>query len=121
VIQSGPTTGEFAVLRRLFLEACRQMGAALAKELGVTHEQANADILVTGLRAMEAIRKQVYDTHGDTAASAVLFDACLTGFGWSGIATFYGLELDYVRTLDTLNDITVIGDSDLPPTNKKGE
>ena len=121
MIQSGPTTGEFAALRKLIKGSCVEMLAAFASELGITTEQAQAAIIMTGLSALEEVRRQVRAKYGATKAAAIMFDACLTGYGWSGIAAYYDLQHDYIQTLDTLNGLTVRDDSNLPPTDEKDE
>ena len=118
--QIGPTTGEFAGYRKVQKQTCEEIITALADEAGISSAEAQAKVIMSGLQVLAYLRATVERREGEGKTADLVIEAILAGFGWSGTAAFYDLDVDYINILDELNGMKVKDDNDLPPTKEKG-
>ena len=120
VEQHGPTTGQFADYRKTQKMACVDISNALQEQTGMVKSEAHRLIISVGLPAIEHLRKCAEQAgQGDAKTVDLLIEACLTGFGWTGLASHYQLTDGYIEMIDGLNSLNIKTDNDLPPTEEK--
>jgi hypothetical protein len=98
-----------------------EMLTKLIEVTGLTKDQVSATVIMIGLPTMDYIRARIDQRFpGNPEVSDLFMEVVMLGFGWSALATFHGLTIDYVKMLDELNDMKIKDDNDLPPTKEKG-
>ena len=120
MIQYGPTTGQFAAYRETQKIACKDILASLQAVEGYEGDKARATIIMVGIQVINLLRQEATRMTDDPGTADIVIQACLAGYGWAGVAEFYKLDEGYISTLDTINNLNVKGDNDIPPTKEKG-
>lgn len=118
--QIGPSTHEFAEARKLSRTVGDEIMTKLIEKTGLTNDQVRATIIMTGLPTLDALRNSVERRFPEPEVADLFIEAVMLGFGWSALATFHKLTMDYVIMLDELNGMKIKKDTDLPPTENKG-
>lgn len=121
VIQEGPSTSEFAKARELSRTVGDAMMKALMEDTGGTELDVRRTVVMVGIGSLNKMRDEVAKLFPDSPkAQNLLLELIMLGYGWSAMATFYELTIEYTKLLDELNGIKTMPDNDLPPTKEKG-